>query len=171
MKALYFLTFLSSGFLFSQFSKEKLKDQSFLEEQGTYSEVVVGTKTINQLNINYNPLTTRVDVVEIMDFGNKVAKYEDSFYLDDIDKKSFTYHISELNENELGVSILILTKNESVVHKLTEWTKGKEYLAQTEEKHTNKIGMGLINPVSKYIADKYIQSWYNLTDCTEMKMR
>lgn len=171
MKLLSLIIFTSLAMSINAQAKENKQDIiAQISELSNWSEVAFGTEMKYKFTMEYNPKTRRIKLTNFADWGTQLSKTEIAFYLSDIDKSSFRYNSSNIEKELYSTFVEITTNNNSVEWKKTEWKKGKEHLAITEQWYNNKIRVGAnSNLMSEYLSLKYVDLWYQLTECTHKK--
>ena len=151
--------------LFS-FSQEKTEDEliDIIEELSIYSAVVGGTEIQYFTNIDLNKKSGRIKITDTQDFSVKYIETVISFNLNDIDKNSLNYKLTENEDNdEVKITFEITTLNNTVEYSEVVFENGQENTRVSEVNSSDRIILRANGKVmSKNSAQKYINSWMEL---------
>ncbi len=150
---------LLSANTFSQTVEEKRKAISIIEDL-TYDEYYIATKCIEQIKINFDSKTGRIEIDSYSYFGDdNNVRSKKVFYISDLDLSTFNFQTAEIDKGKFMLDINIKAKEGSITQTLVSVDKSQFTYPVSKTEYLNVLNVGTTKLLSQFLIDKLLLNY------------
>ena len=156
---LLLVSLLLSANVFSQTVEEKRKAISIIEDL-TYEEYYLGIKCFEQVKINFDTQTGRIEIDHYSYLGDdKNIRSKKIFYLSDLDLSTFNFQTAEIEKGKFMLDINIKAKEESITQTVVSVDKKQFMYPVSKTEYLSLLNIGSTKNLSQFLLDKLILNY------------